>query len=250
MLSRAKNIEQVFLDDSFIPEKHLKVHEASLIESKRIEKECIAAKLKEERYDIFYINMRAKGNFKDVEHDFNAKHSSLVCLSQTCLTADEFFQWPGRRSMAHANSGDGKGVSCFSDEKQNTLFRTKLVRDTFQLVKVTMRDKYQIFILYISPKVNSQVYQEISMALDEMIVPILEPVIIGDFNFDCKITNPLSIYLKTQLGLKQIINEPTFALGPNTIDHVYIRPILEDKISLSYRYVYYSDHVSINLSMQ
>ena len=88
------------------------------------------------------------------------------------------------------------------------------------------------------------------MALDEMIVPGLEPVIIGDFNFDCKITNPLSIYLKTQLGLKQIINEPTFALGPNTIDHVYIRPILEDKISLSYRYVYYSDHVSINLSMQ
>ena len=91
MLSRAKNIEQVFLDDSFIPEKHLKVHEASLIESKRIEKECIAAKLKEERYDIFYINMRAKGNFKDVEHDFFAKHASLVCLTQTCLTADEFF---------------------------------------------------------------------------------------------------------------------------------------------------------------
>ena len=53
MLSRAKNIEQVFLDDSFIPEKHLKVHEASLIESKRIEKECIAAKLKEERYGCF-----------------------------------------------------------------------------------------------------------------------------------------------------------------------------------------------------
>ena len=105
MLSRAKNIEQVFLDDSFIPEKHLKVHEASLIESKRIEKECIAAKLKEERYDIFYINMRAKGNFKDVEHDFFAKHSSLVCLTQTCLTADDFFQWPGRRSLVHANSG-------------------------------------------------------------------------------------------------------------------------------------------------
>ena len=52
MLSRAKNIEQVFLDSSFIPEKHLKVHEASLKEARRIDKECIAEKLRNENYDM------------------------------------------------------------------------------------------------------------------------------------------------------------------------------------------------------
>ena len=249
MLSRAKNIEQVFLDDSFIPEKHLKVHEASLIESKRIEKECIAAKQKEERYDIFFVNMRAKGNFKDIEHDFYAKNSSLICLTQTCLTSNEVFQWPGRRSLPHASLGDGKGVFCITDEEQNTLFRTKLVRDKFQLVKVTMRDKFQIFTVYVSPNANHQVYQELSDAIDELIMPGLEPIIIGDFNFDAKDANPLSAYMN-EIGMKQLINEPTFALGPKTIDHVYIRPILEENLSVSYRYNYYTDHCSFNLSMK
>ena len=249
MLSRAKNIEQVFLDDSFIPEKHLKVHEASLIESKRIEKECIAAKLKEERYDIFFVNMRAKGNFKDIEHDFYAKNSSLICLTQTCLTSNEVFQWPGRICLPHASLGDGKGVFCITDGEQNTLFRTKMVTCHFQLVKVTMRDKFQIFTVYVSPNANHQVYQELSDAIDELIMPGLEPIIIGDLNFDAKDTNPLSSYMN-EIGMKQLIKEPTFALGPNTIDHVYVRPILEEKLSVSYRYNYYSDHCSFNLSMK
>ena len=250
MLSRAKNIEQVFLDDSFIPEKHLKVHEASLKEARRIDQECIAAKLKKEKYDIFFVNMRAKGNFIDVENDIFATQSSLVCLTQTCLLSNEVFQWPGRRCMPHASFGDGKGVCCITDQEQNTSFRTKLARDKFQLVQVTMRDKFQIFIIYVSPNANHQVYQDISDAIDELIVPGLEPIIIGDFNFDSKIKNPLSSYIQNEIGMKQIVKEPTFALGPNTIDHVYVRSNLEEKISISYRFNYYSDHCSFNLSMK
>ena len=81
-------------------------------------------------------------------------------------------------------------------------------------------------------------------------MPGFEPIIIGDFNFDIKIKNPLSTYLQNEIGLKQLIKEPTFALGPNTIDHIYIRPKLEKKISVSYRYNYYTDHFSFNLSMK
>ena len=253
MLSRAKNIEQVFLDESFIPEKHLKVHEESLKEAKRIEKECIAAKFEEEKYDIFFVNMRAKGNFIDVLNDPFAKKSCLVCLTQTCLEANEAgFQWPGRRCFFPASKGDGKGVCCITDEEQNTIFRTKLVKDKFQLVKVTMREKFQIFTVYVSPDASHQVYQELSEAIDELIVPGLEPIIIGDFNFDAKNdkNNPLSNYLTNDLGLKQIINEPTFALSKNTIDHVYVRPDLENNIKVSSRFNYYSDHQSFNISFE
>ena len=80
-------------------------------------------------------------------------------------------------------------------------------------------------------------------------MPGLEPIIIGDFNFDAKDANPLSSYMN-QIGMRQLIKEPTFALGPKTIDHVYVRPILEEKLSVSYRYNYYSDHCSFNLSMK
>ena len=252
MLSRAKDIEQVFLDESFIPEKHLKVHEESLKEARRIEKECIAAKLKEEKYDIFFVNMRAKGNFIDVEKDPFAINSSLVCLTQTCLEENEAgFQWPGRRCFFPASLGDGKGVCCITDEKQNTLFRTKLVRDKFQLIKVTMREKFQIFTVYVSPNSNHQVYQEISDVIDELIEPGLIPLVIGDFNFDATDDeNPLSSYLQNVIGMKQIVKEPTFALGQNTIDHIYVHPNLEKRICVSYRFNYYTDHCSFNLSIK
>ena len=252
MLSRCKNIEQVFLDESFVPEKHLKVHPESLIEARRIEQECIAAKLKMEKFDIFFVNMRKKGNFIDVEKDPFAINSSLVCLTQTCLEENEAgFQWPGRRCFFPASLGDGKGVCCITDEKQNTLFRTKIVKDKFQLVKVTMRDKFQIFTVYVSPNANNQVYQELSEAIDELIMPGFEILIFGDFNFQENIEkpNPLSSYLK-YLGLKQIITDPTYALGHNTIDHVYMRPSLENIITVSYRFNYYTDHCSFNLSIK
>ena len=251
MLSRCKNLDQVFLDESFIREKHLKVHPESLVEARKIEDNCIAAKLKKERFDIFFVNMRAKSNFLDIIHDPFAMQSSLVCLVQTGLETNEVFQWPGRRCMPHASSGYGKGVCCLTDEKQNTLFRTRLVREHFQLMKVTMRDKFQIFVVYISPNQNYQVFQEISEAIDELIMPGFEILIFGDFNFQENIEkpNPLSSYLK-YLGLKQIITDPTFALGHNTIDHVYMRPSLENIITVSYRFNYYTDHCSFNLSIK
>ena len=148
---------------------------------------------------------------------------------------------------------EGNTVRCysriFSDEKQNTLFRTKLVIEKFQLVKVTMRDKFQIFTVYVSPNANHQVYQALSDAIDGLIMPGLEPIIIGDFNFDTKETNPLSSYMN-EMGMKQLIKEPTFALGSKTIDHIYVSPFLEETLCVSYRYNYYSDHCSFNLTMK
>ena len=251
MLSRCKNLDQVFLDKSFIPEQHLKVHPESLVEARKLEKNCIAAKLKMERFDLFYLNMRSKGNFIEVENDPMAKQSSLVCLVQTCHDpADRDFVWPGRTSMPHASAGMGKGVACITDDKQKAEFKNKMQTDDFQLIQMTMKDKFQIFVLYITPKANNNVFQGVSQAIKNLLLPGLQPIIIGDTNFDSTLKNPLSDYLKNDLGLKQIINEPTFALGPNTIDHVYVTPDLEKNIKISSRFNYYSDHQSFNLSFE
>ena len=258
MLSRCKNLDQVFLDKSFIPEKHLKVHPESLIEARKLEKKCIAAKLKKKTFDLFYLNMRSKNNFIEVENDPMAKQSSLVCLVQTCLnSSDRDFVWNknnknknNKISMPHASAGNGKGVACLSDGKQEAQFKNKVQTDDFQLIQMTMRDKFQIFVLYISPNVNHKVFEDVSKAIEELLLPGLQPIIIGDTNFNSGIKNPLSDYLSMELGLKQIIKETTFEKSQNTIDHIYVRPDFVDKIKVDYQFNYYSDHLSFNLSFE
>ena len=252
MLSRCKNLDQVFLDKSFIPEKHLKVHPESLVEARKLEERCIAAKLKKESFDLFYTNMRYKNRFIDIQHDPMANQSSVVCLAQTCLDPNEEFDWESRTSKLHASSGNGKGVACFSDGKMDTEFINKLQTDKFQLIHMTMKDKFQIFLLYISPNSNHTVYEQVSTSIEEFLLPGFTPIILGDCNFDHHTTlnNPLSNYLKNDLGLKQIISETTFALSKNTIDHVYVSPDLEGNIKVSSRFNYYSDHQSFNLSFE
>ena len=249
MLSRCKNLDQVFLDPSFVPEKHLKVHEDSLIQVKEMEKKCIAAKQKKEYFDIFYTNMRAKGNFVDVQHDHMAKQSSLICLAQTCLEAnEEFEEWDGRISLSYASSGNGKGVACFTDGKMDAEFVNKRQTDNFQLIQLKFMEDFQIFIIYISPNSNDIVYEEVSTTLDQMILPGFIPVLLGDFNFHHTLKNPLSYYLKHDLGLKQIISETTFALSKNTIDHVYVWPDFEEYVKVSSKFNYFTDHQAFTIS--
>ena len=255
MLSRCKNLEQVFLDKSFIPEKHLKVHPESLSEVRNLEKRCIAAKLKKKSFDMFYANMRSKNNFIEVKNDPMAKQSSLVCLVQTCLNSNERdFVWADeegmRVSMPHASVGTGKGVGVISDGKQEAQFKKKIQTDDFQIVQLTLRNKFQVFVLYISPNVSPKVFEDVAKAIEDMLLQGLQPIIIGDTNFNSGMKNPLSHYLTLELGLKQIIKESTYERGQNTIDHIYIRPEFEDKIKVDYRFNYYSDHISFNLCFE
>ena len=250
MLSRCTDLHQIFLDPSFDLEKHLKIHTESLVEAKSMEERCIAAKQKKERFDIFYANMRAKGNFVDIQHDHMAKQSSLICLAQTCLEANEEFEWDGRTSLSHASSGNGKGVVCFSDGEMDAEFVDKVQTDNFQLIQLKFMDNFQIFIIYISPNSNNTVYEEVSTTIDQMVLPEFIPVLLGDFNFHHTLKNPLSNYLKHDLGLKQIISETTFALSKNTIDHVYVRPDIEENIKVSSKFKYFTDHQVFTISFE
>ena len=73
-------------------------------------------------------------------------------------------------------------------------------------------------------------------------------VMVGDFNFDKNETNGLTSYLK-QLGLKQIITQPTQERG-NTIDHCYVSQDLLKTIKTTCQFTYYSDHASISIQLE
>ena len=251
MLSRCTDLDQIFLDPSFDLDKHLKVHPQSLVEAMNLEERCIAAKQKKEKFDIFYTNMRSKGNFVDVQHDQMARQSSLICLAQTCLEAnEEFEEWDGRITLSHASSGNGKGVACFTDGKMDAEFVNKRQTDKFQLIQLKLMENFQFFLVYISPNSNHSIYDEVSKTIEEFLLPDYIPIILGDFNYHHTMKNPLSNYLNNILGMKQIITETTFALSKNTIDHVYIRPDLEENIKVSSRFTYYSDHQAFTLSFE
>ena len=246
MLSRATDINNVYISNDFDFSK-VRPHSNALKEAKQIAESSIATNLKSTNFDIFYINMRAKRRFIDIQHDLFANQSSLVCLVQTCFKPDEVIQWPGRKCMPHASIGDGKGVCCFTktEQEQENLFRTRVARETFQIIKMTMKNRYQIYVLYLSKDANME---EVVSTLSNLIMDNLEIIIIGDFNFPSKQKNPLTNYLKSTLGLLQTIDRPTYRNGPNIIDHVYMSQYVCNIVDINCKFTYYSDHCSISIS--
>ena len=250
MLSRCKNIEQVFLDESFDPKKHLKPYEPSLIEAKKLEERCIAKKLSKEKFDIFYENMLGKSNLIDVRSDLFAKQSDLVCLVETNMNKNEVnLQWPGYKCFPHASDGAGTGVVCFAkmdeNDEVNYKFLGKYVSKDFQIIQL-QGDYFQIFVTYISKRAH---HNDVRIQIEKMRKKDLEIMVIGDFNFDSQSPSCLIQYFSS-LELKQIVSGPTFVRGPNTIDHIYIPNHLEENCKMSSRFNYYSDHCSFNISFE
>ena len=249
MLSRCKDLEQVFLDDSFDPRKHLKPHGPSLKEARNLEERCIAKKFSKKRFDIFYTNMLGKTNLIDVRYDLFAKQSDLVCLVETNYQKEEVPQWPNWKCFPHASDGAGTGVVCFAkkdkNDEVNYEFLGKFCNKDFQIVQL-QRDYFQIFVCYISKRAN---FIDIHQQMKKMRKKDLEMMVIGDFNIDAKRSTRLTQYFES-LGLRQIVTGPTFVRGPNTIDHIYIPSYLEENHEMESRFSYYSDHCSFNLSFQ
>ena len=107
------------------------------------------------------------------------------------------------------------------------------------------KKQFQIFVVYASQGANMQ---NLSHAINAMLIADYEIVLLGDLNFNFyeKKENHLKEYLTSILGLKQIITTPTFIRSGNTIDHVYVPKHLEEVIK--FRFNYYSDHMSFNIS--
>ena len=258
MLSRCTKIDNVYISKDF-DFKKVTPHLPSLKMNNILIKMCMAAILKEKRFDIFYVNMRGKSNLINIRHDPYADQSNLVCLVETNLHQNEVFNWAGRKSFSHASCGRGSGVSAFAKNPKNTPYHfvQKKVSKRFQILQLKMtetktinsldivQDKFQIFILYVS---HDQDSLHVANAIKEMILDDLPIIVIGDFNFDSELEwYSLSKYLKGTLQLEQIVSGPTYLYGKNTIDHVYVPKDLTEQIQQNSRFNYYTDHMSFNI---
>ena len=259
-LSRCKNIENVYIASNF-DFKKVKPHAPSLEITKQLMENCIAAKLKQKRFDIFYVNMRGKRNLINVRHDFNAMYSNLVCLVETNMNPqDPHEQWPERKCFT-ASCGRGSGVCAFvkNTEKNPYEYVARKINKRYQILQLKMKDlktidslevvqdKFQIFILYVSQDAD---YQSVANDLQGMLLENVPCIAFGDFNFDSTKSNPLSHFLTNVLQLQQIVTGPTYELGPNTIDHIYVPCNLAQQFQESSQFVYYSDHMTFTICFE
>ena len=250
MLSRNTKKENVYIAKDFDLEK-VNPHLPSLKVTNQLIKNCMAAELKKQRFDIFYVNQRGKSNLINVQHDPYARQSDLVCLVETNLESGAVVQWPGRKCFPHASSGRGTGVCAFANQTEENPyhFQAKEVHNRFQILQLTMHEVFQIFILYVSQDAD---LDSVANTLQEMMLDDHQIIVFGDFNFhsDPSKSNDLSIYLTEGLQLQQIVSGPTYVSGPNTIDHIYVPKDLADCIQTNSRFNYYSDHMSFNICLQ
>ena len=119
---------------------------------------------------------------------------------------------------------------------------TTVIKEKYQLMTVmdeTIPDlPYQLVLVYLSSGCPlSQVVDDLA----HLLVPEMTTIITGDFNFDEKETNTLTIFLKNKL-FSQVVPWPTHVQG-RTLDHCYISK--QASIKLTRYSPYYSDHSAL-----
>ena len=117
-----------------------------------------------------------------------------------------------------------------------------VTKEKYQMMSVideTIPDfQYQLILVYLSSNCPmSQVVDDLSHLLN----PKMRTIITGDFNFDKKEVNAMTVFLKAKM-FTQVVTWPTHSQG-RTIDHCYVSD--NTKVSLTRHSPYYSDHSAL-----
>ena len=238
MLSRCEDINNIFLDNNF-ELKSIIPDEKSLEETRRLERNDIAMKLAEKRFDIYYQNICSIWNkMGDLQSDILPQQSDYICLVETWLEENSEMHWPGKK-FYQVSAGRGKGVCLFAPENGNYRILGSVCKNNFQILSVLIREEIQLFIVYLSEGCNKEtVAQNISDLQQDF-----KTVVLGDFNFDKEDPpNALTNHFKS-LKLRQIVSQPTQEKG-RTIDQCFVSEEMVEGVKTHQQFTYYSDHAS------
>ena len=149
----------------------------------------------------------------------------------------------------HTITGDGKGCCTYikTDEKCDNFWN---INNEHCQALTFLMDGNEIYLTVVYLKSNAplgyirgcfqQLYQKLPHKTESHII-------VGDFNFDTKQSNPLSSLFIKEMGLRQLVQRPTHREG-RTIDHCYISPNIECQIKFINQY--YSDHTSLCIKLK
>ena len=216
----------------------------SLVATKRLEQINIIPYIKQQKFDIFYLNIYSvREKMQDLLNDISPTQSDLICLSETWLYPNETLTWPNK-SFHHASAGRGKGVCVFKPNNDGYEVVCCVTEEKYQMISITIKTEVpiQLYVLYIS---KDAPLGQVAKSIAHSSLPGFQKVVIGDFNFDQHHRNTLTSYLFGQ-GLTQIVKEPTYKSG-STIDHLYVPTRWKDSMNVVTQFLYYTDHASISV---
>ena len=205
----------------------------------------MATMLKEEKIDIFCINIRSFPKHKeDLLCDIYAKVAECICLTEIWSVQEDFPGYESEDKVCYSAPMGTRGKGCCAIVPSNCKLVKSLAEESFQLVSYIYKKEVQITVTYVSkdPDFNS-----LRDNFQKMLDPSLRQCVIGDFNFHSTEKNLLTDYFKL-INLSQIVKEPTHDLG-GTIDHCYVSRILKENIELNCMFKYYSDHTALQIKL-
>ena len=180
----------------------------------------------------------------DLLNDIHPQQADVICLAETWLEKGSKMTWPGKH-FHHVSIGQGKGVCMFTPENQDYRLIGSHSDDKFQILSI-MKQNIQLILVYLSSK--DCPYERVKVELSNLVLQNVDKIIIGDFNYNKNDPpNAVSTYL-SQIGLKQIVDQPTQTRG-NTIDHCYVSEKMVETTKITLQFTYYSDHASLSLQL-
>ena len=241
MLSRAQKLSQIYIIEKLHEEKW-RASQSGLREYTCGLQNAINVKPEQDKkhFELVSVNISSlRKHHVDLERIYENKSIDCICLQETWLPEnDDATHYKIKEMIPHLNSvGRGRGVATYCSEE--FILRGEFVcEQSCQLIKVRS-DDFDIINVYRSQDCSvSELQEKIKFVLD----PLMPTIMCGDTNIDITKENGKNFLdFMQKLGLKQLVMKPTHEKG-GLIDHVYATENLFEKVSVTQKGVYFSDH--------
>ena len=255
MLSRMKELEQVYILDELSEDKIYPIRKAQE-EIKRLEEISSnknpsdwEKKFGIDTIKISYLNCRSLVNrFENIKTDVSLRQSDVIILGETWIQntvqGDKFelddFE-------VHLNStGRGKGLAVFY--KFNV---EKVIDHNEENINITKLEFAKFDVIAVYRSVDGT-WESLTNKLLEVLNPNKSTLVVGDMNV-CNIKRPDNQLkrLLEGMGFKEIVREATHIDGGH-LDHAYVLNLgsLKDSTVVQLVSKYYSDHEAMCLILK
>ena len=244
-LSRAKELKQIHIVDSFKPES-IRCSADALDELKRLEKISLNSNpspwwSQDAGIKIATLNCRGLlAHINDINQDHFLRQATVINLLETSL--DQGQQGPATLLTDYTSSfysvGKGKGIASFVKASHNDIAPSgESIRGLCQIVKLSLPE-LDIFAVY-----KSKTYScgQMVRSLTDLMDPGKATFVAGDFNIDNSTDDSLATEL-TAMGFHSMVNAATHVAGGH-LDHGYFRDAKEIwHLTIERFSPYYTDH--------
>ena len=246
MLSRAQTIEQVHIMGGLYREARGWQPDHSAVEELESSKMKAINTGEETEVDIIKVlclNVHSlRKHFDDVARTVAMSKPSAICLQETWLeegSAVDTYQIQNLKLIVNSK-GRGHGVATYFGDKFDVTDSVSTPR--CQITKISSSN-IDIINVYRSKDCNLKEFETMIFKMIEQNDNFKDVLICGDVNihYTEATSNGFVRKMIDEYKFEQLVKDSTHEDG-NTIDHVYVSPGLQGRVTIEKACLYYSDH--------